>query len=69
MNIKDLSKLAQTNLEQIINNEVSNSKAKNTTHALGRVLSIELAKIKYQTHIGTVEKIPFFEKDVEEVTE
>lgn len=66
MDIKDLSKLAQENLEQIVNNELSNSKAKNTTHALGRVLAVELAKIKYQQHMGIRKEIPFFEEGATE---
>ena len=67
MNIKDLREKAQKNLEQVINNEISNSRAKNTTHALGRVLAIELSEIKYQQHMGIKKVIPFFEG--EEVTE
>lgn len=66
MNINQLSKLAEENLMKIINNELSNSRAKNTTNALAKKLAVEMSKIKYQQHIGTSEKIPFFEGKSEE---
>ena len=66
MNIEQLSKLAQENLEQTISGEVSGTKGRSTTYSISKILAIELAKIKYQQHIGTVEKIPFFEGNSEE---
>ena len=66
MTIKDLRKLAEEHLEKVVNNELSNSRAKNTTHALGRLLAIELAEIKYQQHIGKKKEIPFFEGEESE---
>lgn len=65
MTIKDLRKLAQEHLEKVVNNELSNSRAKNTTQALGRALAIELSEIKYQQHMGIKKEIPFFKRDEE----
>ena len=65
MNIDEASKMAQDALTTIVNGELSNSNAKNTINALGKVLALEVSKINYQKHIGVVEKIPFFEGEKE----
>ncbi len=66
MNIEQLSVIAQETLEKVMNGELSHSNATVKVRAMGRVLSIELAKIKYQKHRCTSEEIPFFEGNSEE---
>jgi hypothetical protein len=61
MDINLVSAIAQDTLTKVVNGELSHSKTTDTVKALGKVMQVELAKIKYQQHIGTVEKIPFFE--------
>ena len=66
MNINQLSIIAQETLEKVMKGDLSHSDSTIKVRTMGRVLSIELAKIKYQQHVGTSEKIPFFEKGTEE---
>ncbi len=66
MNIEQLSTIAQETLEKVMRGELSHSDSTVKVRAMGRVLSIELAKIKYQQHRGTSEEIPFFEGKSEE---